>query len=416
MTSSRPNRRAADGRYVNYIDLLFSGVLFPGGRDGSEVKRTVESFAEIQHLANQDGTALMAVKLEHKAISWAMSNIHDQQYFNQIQYLLNAHRLMHSPTRSQCHVQAERDSAALAADTVGFIDKLSDREAQYLHKEMVIKGEKTFLTLKDIPTALEELTDEVSRHGFKIRSVYDHYQTSKDAFTPDQALAIKRAVGLRCLAGKTAFKQIRSMLREKHKLSESQVQSEFADALGTLEWLKPRDLDFTEAVFDGRITIARLAELRPLPSILERLIDAPARVLTAKHLCHHPYLILTLAQTCSGDLPTRAALYVSQALMNPKLQGNTALSPLIAGLEGYQSHPEVRFNLCMLKRANGLMTTDELTERLKPGYKDSALVAGLTKVFKHPADLTTALNELAIPIPPTLLRRSGKSFTQELGI
>jgi hypothetical protein len=53
------------------------------------------------------------VKLEHDAISWAVSNIHDQQYFEQIQYLLNSHRLMHSPTRSQCHEQAERDGAAL---------------------------------------------------------------------------------------------------------------------------------------------------------------------------------------------------------------------------------------------------------------------------------------------------------------
>jgi len=416
MTSIRPNRRAADGRYVNYINLLFSGVLFAGGRDGSEVRRTDESFAEIKHLATQEGTALMAVKLEHKALSWAMSNIHDQQYFEQIQYLLNAHRLMHSPTRSQCHEQAERDGAALAADSVGFIAGLSEREAQYLQKELVIRDDSAFMTLKDIPTALEELTDEVSRHGFKIRAVYDHYQTSKDAFTPDQALAIRRAVGLRCLAGKTAFKQIRSMLREKHKLSESQVQSEFADALGTLEWLKPRDLDFTEAVYDGRITIARLAALRPLASILEKLIDAPARPLTAKHLCHHPSLILTLAQTCSGELATRAALYVSQALMNPKLQGNTALRPLIEGLEEYKSHPEVHFNLCMLKRANGLMTTEELRKQLKPGYKEAALVAGLTKVVKHPADLTMALNELAIAIPPALLRRNGKSFTQDLGV
>ncbi|WP_408602272.1 hypothetical protein [Pseudomonas sp. PLMAX] len=355
------------------------------------------------------------VKLEHDAISWAVSNIHDQQYFEQIQYLLNSHRLMHSPTRSQCHEQAERDGAALAADSVGFIAGLSEREAQYLQKELVIRDDSAFLTLKDISTALEELTDEVSRHGFKIRAVYDHYQTSKDAFTPDQALAIKRAVGLRCLAGKTAFKQIRSMLREKHKLSESQVQNEFADALGTLEWLKPRDLDFTEAVYDGRITIARLAALRPLASILEKLIDAPARPLTAKHLCHHPSLILTLAQTCSGELATRAALYVSQALMNPKLHGNTALRPLIERLEGYRSHPEVHFNLCMLKRANGLMTTEDLRGRLKP-YKDAALVTGLNKVFKHPADLTMALNELAIAIPPALLRRNGKSFTQDLGV
>jgi hypothetical protein len=252
---------------------------------------------------------------------------------------------------------------------VGFIAGLSEREAQYLQKELVIRDDSAFLTLKDIPTALEELTDEVSRHGFKIRAVYDHYQTSKDAFTPDQALAIKRAVGLRRLAGKTAFKQIRSMLREKHQLSESQVQNEFADALGTLEWLKPRDLDFTEAVYDGRITIARLAELHSLPSILERLIHAPARVLTAKHLCHHPSLILTLAQSCSGDLPMRPALYVSQALMNPKLQGNTALRPLIEGLGVYQSNPEVHFNLCILKRANGLMTTEELRKQLKPGYR-----------------------------------------------
>lgn len=207
------------------------------------------------------------------------------------------------------------------------------------------------------------------------------------------------------------------MLKDKHKLSENQVKSEFADALGRLEWLKPRDLDFTEAVYDGKITIMRLAELRPPPSILETLIDAPARVLTAKHLCHHPSLILALAQTCGGSLPMRAALYVSQALMNPKLQGNTALSTLIGGLEGYRkSHPEVNFNVCMLKRANGLMTSAELSQTLKPGYKDSALVAGLNRVFKLPADLTMALNELAIPIPPALLRRNGESFTQDLGM
>lgn len=416
MTSIRPNRRSASGRYVDYINLLFSGVLFPGGRDGSEVRRTDESFAEIKHLANQAGTALMAVKLEHQAISWAMSNIHDQRYVDQIQYLLNDHQLLHSPIRAQFHEQAERDAAALAADSVGFIAGLSEREAQYLKKEMVVQGDNTFLTLKDIPTALEELTDEVSKHGFKIKSVYDHYQTSRAAFPPDQALAVKRAVGLRCLAGKTAFKQIRAMLRDKHKLSESQVKSEFADALGTLEWLKPRDLDFSEAVYDGRVTIARLAELRPLASILATLISAPARGLTAKHLCHHPTLILDLAISTGGDLATKAALYVSQSLMNPKLQGNVALRPLIQRLEAYQSHPDVHFNLCMLKRANGLMSTDELAGKLKPGYKDTELVAGLNKVIKQPADLTMALNELAIAIPPALLRRNGKSFTQDLGV
>ncbi|MNF13635.1 hypothetical protein D3C80_2155440 [compost metagenome] len=70
----------------------------------------------------------------------------------------------------------------------------------------------------------------------------------------------------------------------------------------------------------------------------------------------------------------------------------------------------------MLKRANGLMTTEDLRKKLKPGCKDAALFAGLNRVFKHPADLTMALNELAIAIPPALLRRNGKSFTQDLGV
>lgn len=416
MTNIRPNRRLPDGRYVDYTKLRFSGVLFAGGRDGSEVNRTSESFAEIEYLASQDGTALMAVKLEHVALSWAMSNIHDQQYFEQIQDLLNRHRLMHSPTRSKCHVQAQSEASALAYNSADFFLRLSDREADYHQREMFDKSSNAFISLADIPTAIEELTNEVSKHGFKIRSVYDHYQASKGAFTSEQKLVIMRAVGLRCLAGKTAFKQIRTMLKDKHKLSNSEVESEFRDALSTLEWLKPRDLDFTEAVYDGRITISRLAELRPLSSILERLIEAPARALTAKHLCHHPSLILTLAQSCSGDLPLRAALHVSQALMNPKLQGNIALIALIEGLERYQSHSELCFNLCMLKRANGLMTTEELRNRLGHGYKDAALIAGLSRVFKHPADLTVALNELAIAIPPALIRRNGKSFTQDLGV
>ena len=166
MTGIRPNRKTADGKEVDYINLSFNGVLLSRGSDESELNGVDESFAELLFLSAQECTALMAVKLEHKAISWAMSNIHDQQFFNQIQYLLNANRLMHSPTRSQSHVQAERDSAALAADSVGFIAQLSGREKQYFQKEMVIQGENEFVALKDIPTALEELTDEVNQHGF----------------------------------------------------------------------------------------------------------------------------------------------------------------------------------------------------------------------------------------------------------
>lgn len=416
MNFKRPNRLSSDRKEINYISLSYSGVDQQRGSDELEFHRADQSIAEVMFLAGQAGTALMAMCMEGKQISLVMEHIHEVKHFQHIQYLLNTHQLMHSPVRQQYQVQALSDSEELAANPEEFIASISEREALYLNSQMVIKGQNTFITINDIPTALQELTDQVSRHGYKIKSVYDHYLTSKHAFTPDQVLAINRAVGLRCLAGKTGFKQIRAMLMEKHKMSQIQVESQFTSALGKLEWLKTGDLDFTEAVYDGKITIERLAELRPLSDILEILIDAPGRALTAKHLCHHPTLIMSLAQTCSRAIATRAARYVAQALMNPKLQGHTALLPLIEWLDGYQSHPDVNFNLCMLKRANGLITSEELAGRLKPRYKDSAIKSGLTKVVKHPEDLSTALKELAISIPPSLMRRNGKSFTTDLGV
>lgn len=71
MTSIRPNRRMENGKYVVYNKLLFSGVLFAGGRDGSEVRRTDESFAEIKHLATQEGTALMALTSSPTSTCWS---------------------------------------------------------------------------------------------------------------------------------------------------------------------------------------------------------------------------------------------------------------------------------------------------------------------------------------------------------
>lgn len=416
MTSIKPNRKGPNGKDVDYInDLSFNGVVLEG-TDGQAFKRVDQTMAEIQVLAGQQHTSLMAVRLEQQGIHWVLSNMYTEDNFEHTQYLLNTHRLLHSPIRSQCQAQAELDSMALSADPESFIAGLSVREANYHRYSLIPNGQSNFMTIEDIPTALEELSQEVGNHGFRIKAVYSHYLASKTAFTPEMIVQINRAVGLRCLAGKTAMKQIKTMLKKVHGLSDDQVKSEFAAALGTLEWIKPRDLAFTEAVYDGKITTAALAELRPLEDILQVLISGSVPPIAAKHLCHHPTFILELAKLCGGELATKAAIYASETLMSQKLQGQSGLIPLLEALETYKRDPRVNFNLCMLKRANGLMATDALEVQLKPGSTNAQLIAGLRRVFKSPAELTQALHELQIAIPPAVLRLNGKAFAGDLGM